>query len=124
MAKIYRRDTLISGVRPKKKDEKKRKRNTIVNFRVSPEEKQLLENRIALSGLSKADFFIQSCLHQKVVTYGNVKTFGEIKRWLKVIDRHLQEIEKAEELDVEVLESLRTILEMLNGLERSNATDG
>jgi hypothetical protein len=124
MAKIYRRDTLISGVRPKKKDEKKRKRNTIVNFRVSPEEKQLLENRIALSGLSKADFFIQSCLHQKVVTYGNVKTFGEIKSWLKVIDRHLQEIEKAEELDVEVLESLRTILEMLNGLERSNATDG
>jgi hypothetical protein len=124
MAKIYRRDTLISGVRPKKKDEKKRKRNTIVNFRVSPEEKQLLENRIALSGLSKADFFIQSCLHQKVVTYGNVKTFGEIKRWLKVIDRHLQEIENAEELDVEVLESLRTILEMLNGLERSNATDG
>jgi hypothetical protein len=124
MAKIYRRDTLISGVRPKKKDEKKRKRNTIVNFRVSPEEKQLLENRIALSGLSKADFFIQSCLHQKVVTYGNVKTFDEIKRWFKEIDRHLQEIEKAEELDVEVLESLRTILEMLNGLERSNATDG
>ena len=44
MAKIYRRDTLVLGVSPKKKNEKNRKRNTIVNFRVTPEEKQLLED--------------------------------------------------------------------------------
>jgi hypothetical protein len=118
MAKIYRRDTLISGVRPKKKNEKNRKRNMIVNFRVSPEEKQLIDNRIALSGLSKADFFIQSCIHQRVVTYGNVKTFDEMRKKLSMIESHLQKIEKSEELDLEVLESLRMILEMFNGLER------
>ena len=118
MAKIYRRDNLISGVCPKKKNEKNRKRSVIVNFRVTPEEKQLIDERIALSGLARAEFFINSCMHQKIVTFGNVRTFDEIKRKLAGIDRHLQQIEKSEELDIEVLESLRMILEMLDGLER------
>ena len=47
MAKIYRRDNLVSGVTPKKKNEKNRKRSVIVNFRVTPEEKQLIDERIA-----------------------------------------------------------------------------
>lgn len=34
-----------------------------------------------------------------------------------LIDKHLQEVERTEELDVEILESLRMILEMLEGLE-------
>lgn len=120
MAKIYRRDNLVSGVRPKKKNEKNRKRSVIVNFRVTPEEKQLIDERIALSGLARAEFFINSCMHQKIVTFGNVRTFGEMKRKIIGIDRHLQQIEKSEELNLEVLESLRMILEMLDGLERED----
>lgn len=123
MAKIYRRDTLVSGVSPKKKNEKNRKRNTIVNFRVTPEEKQLLDDRIALSGLARADFFIQSCLHQKVVTFGNVKTFDVMRKKLAVVNKHLQEVSKSEELDLEVLESLRMILELFDGLEMKNEAD-
>ena len=116
MAKIYRRNNLIAGVTPKPKS-KKRKRSVIMNFRVSPEEKQLIDDRIALSGLGKADFFIQSCMYQKISTFGNVRTFEEIKKKMLLIDRHLQEVERTEELDLEILESLRMILEMLNGLE-------
>lgn len=118
MAKIYRRDTLVSAVKPKKKNEKNRKRNTIVNFRVTPEEKRLLDNRIALSGLPRAEFFISSCLHQKIFTVGNVKTFDVMRKKMMVIDQHLQTITKSDELDLEILESLRMILEMLEGLER------
>ena len=120
MAKIYRRDNLISGVRPKKKNEKNRKRSVIVNFRVTPEEKQFIDERIVLSGLARAEFFINSCMRQKIVTFGNVRTFDEIKRKLAGIDRHLQQIEKSEELDIEVLESLRMVLEMFDGLERED----
>lgn len=120
MAKIYRRDNLISGVRPKKKNEKNRKRSVIVNFRVTPEEKQFIDERIVLSGLARAEFFINSCMHQKIVIFGNVRTFDEIKRKLAGIDRHLQQIEKSEELDIEVLESLRMILEMFDGLGRED----
>ena len=116
MAKSYRRDNLIAGVTSKPKS-KKRKRSVIMNFRVSPEEKKLIDDRIALSGLGKADFFIRSCMHQKISTFGNIRTFEEIKRKMLLIDKHLQEVERTEELDVEILESLRMILEMLDGLE-------
>lgn len=120
MAKIYRRDNLVSGVTPKKKNEKNRKRSVIVNFRVTPEEKQLIDERIALSGLPRAEFFMQSCMYQKVITFGNVKTFDGIKKKLLVIDEHLQAVEKSEELDLKILESLRMILEMFAGLERKD----
>ena len=124
MAKIYRRDNLVSGVTPKKKNEKNRKRSVIVNFRVTPEEKQLIDERIALSGLPRAEFFIQSCMYQKVITFGNVKTFDGIKKKLVAIDEHLQAVEKSEEMDLEILESLRIILEMLTGLEREDEVNG
>ena len=120
MAKIYRRDNLVSGVTPKKKNEKNRKRSVIVNYRVTPEEKQLIDERIALSGLPRAEFFIQSCMQQKVITFGNVKTFDAIRKKLLVIDEHLQAVQKSEELDLEILESLRMILEMFAGLERED----
>lgn len=118
MAKIYRRDNLVSGVTTKKKNEKNRKRSVIVNFRVTPEEKRFIDERIALSGLPRAEFFIQSCMHQKIVTFGNVKTFDAIRKKLLVIDEHLQTVPKSEELDIGVLECLRMILEMFDGLER------
>ena len=120
MAKIYRRENLVSGVTTKKKNKKNRKRSLIVNFRVTPEEKQLIDERIALSGLPRAEFFIQSCMNQKVITFGNVKTFDAIRKKLLVIDEHLQAVEKSEELDLEILESLRMILEMFAGLERED----
>ena len=124
MAKIYRRDNLVSGVTTKKKNEKNRKRSVIVNFRVTPKEKKFIDDRIVLSGLPRAEFFIQSCMHQSVITFGNVKTFDAIKKKLLVIDEHLQTISKSEELDIEVLESLRMILEMFNGLEREGNVNG
>ena len=120
MVKIYRRDNLVSGVTPKKKNEKNLKSSVIVNFRVTPEEKQLIDERIALSGLPRAEFFIQSCMYQKVITFGNVKTFDWMKKKLLVIDEHLQAVEKSKELDLKILESLRMILEMFAGLERKD----
>ncbi len=60
MDKIYRRPTQESGTPKKKKNEKNRKRNTIMNFRVSPQEKELIEARIKLLGLPKAEFFIET----------------------------------------------------------------
>lgn len=79
MGKIYRRETLKTSTTSKKKDEKRRKRNVIMNFRVSSEEKDRIEERIALSELMKSEYFISSCLENKVIAYGNVRTFEKIK---------------------------------------------
>lgn len=124
MTKIFKRDTLISGVSPKMKDEKKRKRSVIVNFRMTPEEKKLLDNRIELSGMQRQDFFIKSCLYQKIITYGNIRTFDVMRKKAVEINKHLNSISKSEELDLEVLESLRMILEMLDGLREESGSNG
>ena len=113
--KIYRRVTHPSG-NPKsvmKKNEKNRKRNMILNFRVTPEEKELIEARIRLSGLSKETFFIESCLYQAVFVKGNVKTFDATKKSMVAIEEQLTEMDFPENPDKQILVELRTILELL-----------
>ena len=117
MNEIFKRSSLIANTKPKTRNEKNRKRNVIVNFRMSPEEKEILDERIKLSGLKKQDYFIQSCLYQSIITFGNIKTFDEIRFQIGLIVEHLYNIHYTDKLDITVLESLRTILEILDGLQ-------
>lgn len=100
----------------KPKDEKARKRNTIINFRVTPEEKNRIEARIALTGLDRAEFFIESCLYQTVLVKGNVRTFREYDRLMKKLAEQIKQDVKLEDTDPELLESMRMILEILDRL--------
>lgn len=117
MSKIFRRDSLVENVTVKKKKEKNRVRNSYVNFRVTPEQRKIIEQRIALCGMKKQDFYTESLIHQKITAVGNVKTFDEMRRQIRTIDRHLASVERTDQLDLEVLEALRTILEILDGWE-------
>ena len=112
--KIYRRPTQSKGKRKSrsKKNEKNRVRNVIMNFRVSPTEKELIETRIKLTGMLKSKFFIQSCLYQTILVKGNIKTFTEIKKQIEQIYKN----PNLEKLEPEQVESLRIILEILNTL--------
>jgi hypothetical protein len=59
MSKIYRRSNLIAGVTPKKVDEQARKKNIIINNRVTSEEKEIIYKRIELSELMIQDYITQ-----------------------------------------------------------------
>ena len=121
--KIFIRPTMEKGRDQKPKDEKARKRNTIINFRVTPEEKKRIEARIALTGLDRAEFFIESCLYQTVLVKGNVRTFREYERLMKKLAEQINQDVKLENMDSELLESLRMILEIWIGCsERRNNT--
>ena len=98
----------------KKKNEKNRKQNVFMNFRVSEAERELIEKRVALSGMTKAEFFIQSCLYQAILVRGNIRTFDKIRERLSAIESKISEMEKSPELTKEDLLELRTILEMLS----------
>lgn len=84
-----------------------------MNFRVSETERALIEKRIALSGMTKAEFFIQSCLYQAILVRGNIRTFDKIRERLSAIEIKLSDLEKKPELSKDDLMELRTILEML-----------
>lgn len=116
MDKIYRRTTQLSNTPKKKKNEKNRVRNTIMNFRVSPNEKELIEARIKLTGMSKSEFFIESCLYQAIFVKGNIKTFSEIRDKMAEISEAIDKNSRLEDLEPELRESLRTILEIIDRL--------
>ncbi len=84
-----------------------------MNFRVSETERALIEKRIALSGMTKAEFFIQSCLYQAILVRGNIRTFDKIRERLSAIEIKLSDMEKNPDLLKDDLMELRTILEML-----------
>ena len=111
-SKIYKIQTEEQKPK-KKKNEKNRKRNNIINFRVTENERELIEKRIALSGMTRAEFFIQSCLYQAILVRGNIRTFDKIKERLSAIESKLSDMEKNPELTKDELMELRTILEML-----------
>ena len=116
MDKIYRRETQRGNTPKKKKDEHARRRNQILNFRVTPAERGLIEKRIALSGLSRSQFFIQSCLYQTILVKGNVKSFEAIRNEMNQIRKRLTEIQSMDEIEAEESVAIKTILEILNAV--------
>ena len=100
----------------KNRDDKNRWRNVTIAFRMSPEENEELNNRVKLSGFrTKQDYIIQSVLHQKVVATGNPLMLVQFRQNLQRIERDLQRIEKASEMDGELLTPIRSMLEILEG---------
>ena len=84
----------------KKKDERRRKRNVIVNFKILPEERLELEQRIMASGKSKQDYMIQSSLEQKIKIVANWKMLENIQNRLDVIKSELKRVASADALDM------------------------
>ncbi|MFI3255136.1 MAG: hypothetical protein R3Y63_12510 [Eubacteriales bacterium] len=48
----------------------RRKRSEIINFRATSEEKAEINAKILVTGLPKGEYFIQSCLHQRLEVSG------------------------------------------------------
>ena len=116
MDKIYRRETQVRDTPKKEKNEKNRRRYVIQNFRVTPNEKKLIEKRIKMSGLSMSEFFIQSCLYQKILVKGNVKTFAAIRNEIKDLQTAIRDETLSEVITDERREALITIAEVLNSI--------
>lgn len=96
----------------KKKDEHNRKRDIIVNFRMSPEEWAELEQRILMSGKKKQDYMIQSSLEQKLEIVANRKMLMNIQERMDIIETELKRVASADALDMDKLEGLKALIEL------------
>lgn len=107
----------------KNRDDKNRWRNVTIAFRMSPEENEELNNRVKLSGFrTKQDYIIQSVLHQKVVAMGNPLMLVQFRKNLQQIERELERIEKASDMDGELLTPIRSMLEILEEFKEQTRT--
>ena len=98
-------------------DSHKRWRNITVGFRVSPEENELINKAVALSGLPKQEYCYCRFLNQDVVVQGNPRVFKALKTELAAVLTELKRIEAGNRVDEELRNLIELIAVILGGLK-------
>ena len=101
----------------KKLDHNGRWRNRIVAFRVSDEEAKLLNDLVALSGLTKQDYIMRRLLCRDVVVQGNPRVYKALKNQMAAIYEELKRLERIDSDNDELLYTLQVIAITLDGLK-------
>ena len=101
-------------------DYKGRWRNHTVAFRVSDEEAKLLNDLVALSGLTKQDYITRRLLCRDVVVQGNPRVYKALKNQMAAIHEELKRMESVSPDNDELLYTLQVIAITLDGLNREN----
>lgn len=112
-----------------------------ISFRISPRERQEIEARILASGMKKKDYFIRSCIYNRLCVVGKEETVYRIVGKLQEMEAHLTGLAKQitenqpeattqelEQIKEEYLDLLKAVLWMLDGAkylwqEKGNAPD-
>ena len=105
-------------------DHKNRWRNITVGFRVSPEENELLNKVVALSGLSKQEYCYRRCLKQDVVVQPNPRVYKALKLELAKVLEELKRIEAGEYMDDELLNVIGLIAMILGDMKGEDGNEG
>ena len=101
----------------KLRDEHNRFRNITVGFRVSPEENELLNKAVALSGLPKQEYCYKKCMNQSVIVQGNPRVYKALRNNMAEILTELQRIKAGNQIDDELLKLIKMITDILGGLK-------
>ena len=104
-------------------DYKGRWRNHTVAFRVSDEEAKLLNDLVALSGLTKQDYITRRLLCRDVVVQGNPRVYKALRNELAAVLAELQRIEAGGSVNEELLDTIELIAVILGGL-KGESEDG
>lgn len=86
-----------------KKNEKNRKRNRILNFRVSGEEYDLINKQVEISGLSKQEYFIQLLGEHEINISADYRVVDAISKEIFQLARAIKKFGKLNEEEQDVL---------------------
>ena len=98
-------------------DKHNRFRCITVGFRVSPEEHELINRVVALSGLTKQEYCYQKCLDREIVVQGNPRVFRALKLELAAVLDELKRIEAGGGVNPDLMELIDHINTTLYGLK-------
>ena len=98
-------------------DKQGRWRNKTVAFRVSPEEDELLETAVRLSGLTKQDYITRRLQEKEVVVTGNPRVYKALKNELAKVLNELKRLKNGDNVPEDLLEVIRLITITMNGLK-------
>lgn len=99
-----------------------------ISFRISPREREEIEVKILASGMSKKDYFVRSCIYNRVCVVGRTELIYQLVEELKIMQTNIREVtEQFEQAEVtlsaeglqdmrnDCLDMLKAILWMLDG---------
>lgn len=98
-------------------DTKGRFRSRTIGFRVSPEEDELINSAVALSGLTKQDYIVKRLLNYDIVVQGNPRVYKALKNQLSAVLSELERINDSSEVSDELIIVIQLITTTLNGLK-------
>lgn len=103
-------------------------KNPTISFRVSDRQREQIEAKIIASGMSKKDYFIRSCIYNRICVVGKKELIYRLVQELHMMQSFLQEImeqmanselqlsqEGMEDMRNEYQDMLKAMIEMLDG---------
>ena len=100
-------------------DHKGRWRNRTVAFRVSPEEAELIDREVALSGLTKQDYITRRLLNRDVVVNGKPRVYKALRNQMAEMLEELRRIESYSDENEELLYTIWMIADIMGGMKQS-----
>ena len=98
-------------------DNYNRWRNRQVAFRLSPEEADLLDTYVRLSGLTKQDYITRRLLNRDIVVQGNPRVYKALRDQLAAVLEELRLIEAGGGVGDELLSTIDLISVTLGGMK-------
>ena len=99
-----------------------------ISFRISPREREEIEAKILASRMSKKDYFVRSCIYNRVCVVGREELIYQLVEELKIMQTNIREVteqfkqaevtlsaEGLQDMRNECLDMLKAILWMLDG---------
>ena len=113
---------MLKGVRKLERnlDKQSRWRNKTVSFRMSNEEVALLDNLVALSGLTKQDYIIKRLLCKDVVVVGNTRVYKALRSHIEQLCIELKKLTNGNEIDDVTTSTIQFINQILKGMKEEN----
>ena len=99
-----------------------------ISFRISPREREEIEAKILASGMLKKDYFVRSCIYNRVCVVGKEEVVYQLVEELKVMQTNIREVteqfeqseitlspEGLQDMKNDCLDMLKAILWLLDG---------
>lgn len=107
-------------------------KNKTISFRITEAERQQIEARILASGMMKKDYFIRSCIYNRICVVGKKETIYPLVQTVNALYQQLLEMQNAftssdrnidalpfsdeiNELQTEYTNMLTAIIDLLDG---------
>lgn len=100
---MFRRHSLDEISKKTRNKEKNRKRNRILNFRVSEEEYDLINKKIEISGLKKQDYFLQMLLNHEVKLASDYRLSDNIAKEIFQLAKAIKKFGKLDDDEADIL---------------------